>query len=148
MGQQQLLLLVLAVVIVGLGTAVGIQAFAEGQIKHKRDETQHLMIDIAAKAQAWKMQPTIMGGGANGNAADFSGFTFASVGLGPVTDQGGAEVLARTDYTCVKAFPSTAGLALHALDEACTSGSWTMRVTITGTTHEELLWDYPAPAGD
>lgn len=142
MGQQQLLLLVLGVVIVGLGTAVGIESFAEGQRKNKRDQTQHLMIDIAAKAQAWKLQPAIMGGGANGTSTDFSAFTFGAVGLGPVVDQGGVEVLDRNEYTCVKAFPAAAGLALHALDEDCTNGSWSMRVSVTGTTAADLTWEY------
>ncbi|MEM1115040.1 MAG: hypothetical protein AAF845_20855 [Bacteroidota bacterium] len=142
MGQQQLLLLVLGVVIVGLGTAVGIQSFAEGQLKNKRDQTQQLMIDIAAKAQAWKLMPQIMGGGANNDDDDYSAFTFANAGLGPTFDQGGNEVLQRTSYSCIKAFPTTTGLRLNALDENCTSGSWTMSLEVTGPGEDGLTWSY------
>lgn len=62
MGQQQLLLLVLSTVIVGLATVAGIQAFSENQEQATQDallqRANTLASDIAAAAQ----QPTQMGG--------------------------------------------------------------------------------------
>ncbi|MEX0822346.1 MAG: hypothetical protein WD021_09395 [Rhodothermales bacterium] len=65
MGQQQLLLLVLGIVIVGLAVVVGIQAFGENQKKANADALVNDAIRIASDAQAWKLKPAAFGGGAN-----------------------------------------------------------------------------------
>ena len=64
MGQQQLLLLVLGIVIVGLAVVVGIQAFSENQAKANADAMVNDVIRIASDAQAWKLKPQAFGGGA------------------------------------------------------------------------------------
>ena len=63
MGQQQLLLLVLGIVIVGLAVVVGIQAFGENQKKANADALTNDAIRIASDAQAWALKPTAFGGG-------------------------------------------------------------------------------------
>lgn len=63
MGQQQLLLLVLGIVIVGLAVVVGIQAFGENQKKANADAIVNDVIRIASDAQAWNLKPTAFGGG-------------------------------------------------------------------------------------
>ena len=63
MGQQQLLLLVLGIVIVGLAVVVGIQAFGENQRKANNDALVNDGIRIASDAQAWALKPTAFGGG-------------------------------------------------------------------------------------
>jgi hypothetical protein len=63
MGQQQLLLLVLGIVIVGLAVVVGIQAFGENQKKANQDAMVNDAIRIASDAQAWALKPTAFGGG-------------------------------------------------------------------------------------
>ena len=63
MGQQQLLLLVLGIVIVGLAVVVGIQAFSENQAKANADALVNDAIRIASDAQAWKLKPQAFGGG-------------------------------------------------------------------------------------
>ena len=74
MGQQQLLLLVLGIVIVGLAVVVGIQAFGENQKKANADALVNDGVRIASDAQAWKLKPAAFGGG-----ADKSGFTDLSL---------------------------------------------------------------------
>ena len=69
MGQQQLLLLVLGIVIVGLAVVVGIQAFGENQKKANSDALVNDAIRIASDAQAWNLKPQAFGGG-NGSFAD------------------------------------------------------------------------------
>ncbi len=76
MGQQQLLLLVLGIVIVGLAVVVGIQAFGENQKKANADAMTNDAIRIASDAQAWVLKPTAFGGG-NGTT---TGLTFAKLG--------------------------------------------------------------------
>ncbi len=76
MGQQQLLLLVLGIVIVGLAVVVGIQAFGENQKKANSDALVNDAIRIASDAQAWNLKPTAFGGG-NGS---FTGIKMAGLG--------------------------------------------------------------------
>lgn len=78
MGQQQLLLLVLGVVIVGLAVVVGIQAFSENQKKANADALVNDAVRIASDAQAWKLKPKAFGGGADD--PDFSNFDLEQIG--------------------------------------------------------------------
>ncbi len=63
MGQQQLLLLVLGIVIVGLAVVVGIQAFGENQKKANSDALVNDGVRIASDVQAWTLKPAAFGGG-------------------------------------------------------------------------------------
>lgn len=78
MGQQQLLLLVLGIVIVGLAVVVGIQAFSENQKKANADALVNDAIRIASDAQAWKLKPAAFGGGAS--ATNWTGLTLLQIG--------------------------------------------------------------------
>ena len=66
MGQQQLLLLVLGIVIVGLAVVVGIQAFSENQQKANLDALVNDGVRIASDLQAWSLKPQAFGGPAAG----------------------------------------------------------------------------------
>ena len=78
MGQQQLLLLVLGIVIVGLAVVVGIQAFGENQKKSNADAMVNDGVRIASDVQAWKLKPAAFGGGAT--ASGFTGATLQALG--------------------------------------------------------------------
>ena len=62
MGQQQLLLLVLATVIVGLATVAGIQAFEQGSVRANQDALTQTAVKIASDMQAQAKKPTQFGG--------------------------------------------------------------------------------------
>ena len=62
MGQQQLLLLVLATVIVGLATVAGIQAFDEGQTQAAQDALTQRGISIGQDISAALNKPDQLGG--------------------------------------------------------------------------------------
>lgn len=79
MGQQQLLLLVLGIVIVGLAVVVGIQAFSENQKKANADAMVNDAIRIASDAQAWKLKPAAFGGGASATPY-WDGLSFSQMG--------------------------------------------------------------------
>lgn len=62
MGQQQLLLLVLSTVIVGLATVAGIQAFSENQQQATQDALVQRAIALGSDIQAAANEPTQFGG--------------------------------------------------------------------------------------
>ena len=63
MGQQQLLLIILGVIIVGIAIAVGISMFSSGSIQSNRDGLVNDMNNLAANAYQYRIRPTTMGGG-------------------------------------------------------------------------------------
>jgi hypothetical protein len=62
MGQQQLLLLVLSTVIVGLATVAGIQAFDEGQTQATQDALTQRALSIGSDIYSSIQEPTQFGG--------------------------------------------------------------------------------------
>jgi len=62
MGQQQLLLLVLSTVIVGLATVAGIQAFSEGQTQATQDALTQRAVEIGTDLIGAHNKPSQMGG--------------------------------------------------------------------------------------
>lgn len=62
MGQQQLLLLVLGIVIVGLAVVIGINAFGENDKKANADAMVNDALRIASDVQAWELKPSQIGG--------------------------------------------------------------------------------------
>ena len=63
MGQQQLLLIVLGVIIVGIAIAVGISMFSSSAASANRDAVVNDLNNLAAKAQQYWRKPAEMGGG-------------------------------------------------------------------------------------
>jgi Tfp pilus assembly protein PilE len=78
MGQQQLLLIVLGVIIVGIAIAVGISMFKSNAQSSNRDQVINDLNNLAAKAQQYFRKPTAMAGG--GQA--FTNFSLAPVDTG------------------------------------------------------------------
>jgi hypothetical protein len=98
MGQQQLILLVLATVIVGIAIVVGITAFTENSAKSNADTMMQDAVRIANDMQAWKKKPAPFGGQASVAACDaaclaadnnFTGVTFARLGYASPTTLNG-----------------------------------------------------------
>ena len=82
MGQQQLLLLVLGIVIVGLAVVLGIQQFGEGGRKAELDRLSADAVRMASGAVAWRSTPTSLGGGQG--ATSFAAFGLANLGFGGI----------------------------------------------------------------
>ncbi|HEX2960189.1 MAG: hypothetical protein HF309_18935 [Ignavibacteria bacterium] len=78
MGQQQLLLIVLGVIIVGIAVVVGINLFNSSSKDAGRDQVVSNLTNLASKAQQYYKKPTSLGGGQN----DFNGFTLAATDTG------------------------------------------------------------------
>jgi len=71
MGQQQLLLIVLGVIIVGIAVVVGINLFNANATNANRDGVISDLNNLGAMAQQFYKKPTSMGGGGN----EFVGWT-------------------------------------------------------------------------
>ncbi len=63
MGQQQLLLIVLGAIIVGIAIIVGLNMFQSGAVQGNLDAVTQDCMTIASRAQEWWRKPTQMGGG-------------------------------------------------------------------------------------
>ncbi len=86
MGQQQLLLIILGVIIVGIAVAVGITMFQDNAVDQNRSAVIADLTTLSAKAQQYYAKPTTLGGGGN----SFVGLTADATGVG---------ILASTAFT-------------------------------------------------
>lgn len=71
MGQQQLILMVLMTVVVGIAIVAGIDRFGEGAKHEYREEIRKTAVNVVLRAQAWHRSPGTLGGG-EGSFAGFS----------------------------------------------------------------------------
>ena len=71
MGQQQLLLIVLGVIVVGIAVVVGINLFTANAVSSNRDGVVADLTNLATNCQQFYRKPTAMGGG----GYTFTGFT-------------------------------------------------------------------------
>ena len=71
MGQQQLLLIVLSVIIVGIATTVGINMFSASAASSNLESVTNDLLNYASRAQQYYVKPTGLGGGGN----SFAGLT-------------------------------------------------------------------------
>ena len=65
MGQQQLLLIVLGVIVVGIAVVVGINLFNANAVSSNRDAVVSDLNNLGAMAQQYYKKPVSMGGGGN-----------------------------------------------------------------------------------
>ena len=82
MGQQQLLLIVLGVIIVGVAIVVGINMFSKGAINAEADRLVQEVNSVASQAASYWRKPAQMGGGGR----TFAGVTTTKLGVSDTTD--------------------------------------------------------------
>lgn len=75
MGQQQLLLVILVTIIIGIATVVAINVIGSNAKNANIDAVRQDMLSIAVSSQGWYIRPTIMGGGGN----SFSNMKFSDI---------------------------------------------------------------------
>lgn len=142
MGQQQLLLLVLGIVIVGLAVVVGIQAFSENQKQANADQMVNDAIRIASDAQAWKLKPGAFGGGAS--ASNWTGLDFGQIGYAEGDNGLTAHTAEDTDYEnlnaayAMSASGATLTITGNSYEPDGTTELNTVVVTVTGTTPADI----------
>jgi len=74
MGQQQLLLIILGVIIVGIAIAVGITMFTAQTVGSHQDAIIAHMTNLAANSYQYRISPTTMGGG----GGEYTGYVIPS----------------------------------------------------------------------
>jgi hypothetical protein len=74
MGQQQLLLIILGVIIVGIAIAVGLSLFSAQSVQANKDAITNDLNNLAANAYQYRIRPSSMGGGSN----SYTGYSIPS----------------------------------------------------------------------
>ena len=95
MGTQQLLLIVLGVIIVGIAVVVGIGIFGSNSQQANADAVVADCLRIASGAQAWYGKPAMLGGGGN----KFVGLTLSRCGWKSTTNENGTFNLSAINNT-------------------------------------------------
>lgn len=124
MGQQQLLLIVLGVIIVGIAVVVGINVFTAQSEESTKDAIVSDCTNLGAMAQQYFRKPTAMGGG--GNA--FTGWTIPS-NLDTTANGTYAATVTATQVT------------LTGTPLASTGYSWDVTTTVTATAINSVVND-------
>lgn len=75
MGQQQLLLVILVTIIVGIATVVAINTFSSAADSATLDSVRQDLTSISSSAQSYYLKPEMLGGGGR----DFDGLTFNNI---------------------------------------------------------------------
>ena len=114
MGQQQLLLIVLGVIVVGIAVVVGINLFNASAEEANKDGIVSDCTNLGAMAQQYYKKPLSMGGGAN----TFTGWVIPDGLL--ITANGGYSALAGATNVVITGTPTEYG--------------WTIVTTVTSTT--------------
>jgi Tfp pilus assembly protein PilE len=83
MGQQQLLLIILGVIVVGIAVAVGITMFSDSATNSNRDALTNDLVNLASRAQQYYRRPTSLGGGGN----SFADLTATTAGIALLTNK-------------------------------------------------------------
>ena len=145
MGQQQLLLLVLGIVIVGLAVVIGIEAFSENKTNSTTDAMNNEIVRIASDLQAWSLKPQAFGGPVG--ETGFTDVTFSDLGYGLTTLNGDASAYATLTAHYRIAGGSTAncvavlGISNDGVTSGTTNGNASaalMSVRVTGADPDDI----------
>lgn len=118
MGQQQLLLIVLGVIIVGVAIVVGINLFNANAEQAAKDTVVAEATNIGALAQQYFKKPEAMGGG----GGDFDGFGSATVPASLLNSETAAYTITASGASCsIEGDPTDA------------TYGWTVTTTVTAT---------------
>ncbi len=79
MGQQQLLLIILGVIVVGIAVAVGITMFQDNAVSANRDAVTNDLVNLAARAQQHYRRPAALGGGQGSFTNSEGGVAIANI---------------------------------------------------------------------
>ena len=99
MGSQQLLLIVLGVIIVGIAVIVGISIFGSNADQANKDAVTHDLLRMASLAQAYYHKPVLLGGGGN----SFSGLSLNDLGFAGTDNSNADATFSITSATATQA---------------------------------------------
>jgi Tfp pilus assembly protein PilE len=138
MGQQQLLLIILGVIVVGIAVAVGITMFSDSATNANRDALTNDLVNLASRAQQFYRRPTSLGGGSN----SFNGLSADGPGIkkltnNPLNGNGSYTIVtAGTAQTGATAFIEIEGYG----NETGNNGSSVVRMHIKVFPSRDSVW--------
>lgn len=137
MGQQQLLLLVFGIVLVGGAVVMGAHAFGEVKPVENRAIVFQEGLAVVHALQRWKQTPTVAGGGAN--LVGFERVNFRSLGISHTMLSNRVH---KTDFGCyiltTRGEQDYAELTISA--PSCSERDFVTRVVVRGPTAADLDW--------
>ena len=125
MGQQQLLLIILGVIVVGIAVAVGITMFNDSAVSANRDAVTNDLMNFASRAQQYYRRPTALGGG---------GGSFANLSAGS-----GMKLITKTSASSMSNGNGAYTIVSAALPRSSSRVS-ARRPETTGPTRSRLSW--------
>lgn len=140
MGQQQLLLVILVTIVVGIATVLAINIFGTSAEQANEDMVRQDIASIASGAQSWYIKPAMLGGGNNTFAGlDFTKFAFPCT-LGVEEDEDENEVTNPLECTNINgtytiSSPTATQFTLNAVP-VTSPNTFTVIVTRTGLTYQ------------
>ncbi|MDZ7806936.1 MAG: hypothetical protein U5K71_07455 [Gracilimonas sp.] len=106
MGQQQLFLIILVTILVGLATIVAINTMQETRANANYDAIRQTMLDASTRAQGYYMKNEMMGGGGK----SFQNVTMEIIELEPDNEHGTFSISdAGPDSFTITAIPAAGG---------------------------------------
>lgn len=106
MGQQQLLLVILVTILVGIATVVAINTMQESRANANYDAVRQEILDASVRAQGYYMKNEMMGGGAR----SFQNITMEIIELESDNEHGTFSITdSGTDSFTITAIPAAGG---------------------------------------
>jgi hypothetical protein len=130
MGQQQLLLIVLGVIIVGIAVVVGINLFNANAESSAQDTMVSEATNLGAMAQQFYKKPTAMGGGGNSFSTNGGATTAWAVPTAMATDASG---------NTFKATVTDQSVTITGTPNASSKYTWKVTTTVGPTTISSVV---------
>jgi len=106
MGQQQLLLIILVTVLVGIATIIAINTMQESRANANYDAIRQTILDASTRAQGYYMKHESMGGGGK----SFQNITMGIIEVEPDNEHGTFSITdSGTDSFTITAIPAAGG---------------------------------------
>ncbi|MDZ7716507.1 MAG: hypothetical protein U5J95_09870 [Balneolaceae bacterium] len=125
MGQQQLILLVLVFIIVGIAAVVAINTFEQSRDASVKDAARNDMLSAINSAQKYYLAPESLGGG----GGNFNGITFKDLTIDSVNTNASYSISGTGNIFTITAVNSAYDLNYRA------------RAQITGSQSPEIEWE-------
>lgn len=137
MGQQQLLLLILSIILVGGAVVAGAHVFERVESSENRGLVFHEALSIVQDLQDWKQHDYFLGGG-NG-VLGFDRVTFGTLGYSYTLLSNRVH---KTDVACyvLRNVGSHRDIELTILAPSCSERDFVARVIVSGIGPEHLAW--------
>jgi hypothetical protein len=135
-GQQQTLLILLGVIVVGIAVAVGITMFNDSAVSANKDAIANDLTNLAARAQQFYIKPTMYGGGGRSFAPGGVNMTMrniAKTSQASMSNENGVYTLGSVNATSVQIVGTGTEKAADGTAITVTMTVWGDSAKVTGS---------------